>query len=66
MEKVALNITEVAEVLGVSRPLVYRLLHREDFPSFKVGNRTLVSRAALEQWVINQSENRIGMDPYWD
>lgn len=65
MEKICLNITEVAEVLGVSRPTVYQLLHRADFPSFKVGNRTLVPKAALENWVINQTESRqeaIGFD----
>jgi excisionase family DNA binding protein len=65
VEKICLNVTEVAEVLGVSRPTVYQLLRRADFPSFKVGNRTLVPKASLENWVINQSVERqeaIGFD----
>lgn len=48
--KVALNITEVAEVLGVSRSVVYQLIHRADFPSFKIGKRVVVPRLALEEW----------------
>lgn len=54
-DKIALNVTETAEVLGVSRTVVYQLMHREDFPSFKVGKRTLVPRAALEAWVNKQA-----------
>ena len=56
-EKIALNVTETAEVLGVSRTVVYQLMHREDFPSFKVGKRTLVPKAALEAWVNKQANN---------
>lgn len=58
MEKVALNVTEVAAALGVSRPVVYQLLKRADFPSFKIGKRTLVSREALQKWVENETVRR--------
>ncbi len=54
-EKLALSVTETAELLGVSRPTVYQLIHREDFPAFKVGTRTLISRAGLAAWVEKQS-----------
>lgn len=59
--KVTLSVTEVAEVLGVSRPVVYQLLHRADFPSFKIGNRTVVPRLALEQWANDQVKISKGM-----
>lgn len=36
-EKITLSVTEAAAVLGVSRPTVYQLIHRSDFPAFKVG-----------------------------
>ena len=49
-EKITLSVTEVAEILGVSRPVVYQLIHRDDFPSFKIGSRTVVPRLALEEW----------------
>ena len=55
-EKLAYSPTETALVLGVSRPTVYTLMKRADFPSFKVGSRTLVSAEGLREWVKKQSE----------
>ena len=55
MKRLTLSIPEAAEVLGVSRPLVYQLVRRSDFPAFKVGNRILISAAQLSRWVVNQS-----------
>ena len=56
-DKMTLNVSEVAYVLGVSRPVVYQLIHREDFPAFKIGNRTVISRSALEEWVDRQTRS---------
>lgn len=54
-ERLAYSPAEAAEVLGVSRPTVYQLMHREDFPSFKVGARTLISADGLREWVRQQA-----------
>ena len=56
LEPVAVSVTETARLLGVSRPVVYQLLNRSDFPAFKLGNRTLVSVEGLREWVRHQSE----------
>ncbi len=56
VQKIALSIDETADALGVSRPTVYNLLHRRDFPAFKVGGRTLVSAEGLQRWVALQAE----------
>ena len=55
-ERVALSVTEAAALLGVSRPTVYKLLRRSDFPCFQIGARRLISRAGLERWVQEQTE----------
>jgi excisionase family DNA binding protein len=55
-EKVALTVSETAAALGVSRPTVYKLLRRADFPGFRVGSRQLVSREGLARWVAEQAE----------
>jgi len=55
-DKLAYSTTEAAQVLGVSRPTVYKLMARADFPSFKVGSRTLVSAEGLRAWVQAQAE----------
>lgn len=57
--KVALNVTEVAEALGVSRSVVYQLIHRADFPSFKIGTRTVIPRLALEEWANAQVKSSL-------
>ena len=54
-ERLAYSPTETAQILGISRPTVYRLMQSADFPSFKVGSRTLVSAAGLREWVQRQS-----------
>lgn len=54
-DRVTLSVAETAAALGVSRPTVYNLLHRQDFPAFKVGGRTLVSAEGLREWVAAQA-----------
>lgn len=54
--KLTYSPTETAQVLGVSRPTVYQLMKRADFPAFKVGSRTLVSAEGLRAWVEAQVE----------
>ena len=54
-EKIALSVSEAADLLGVSRPTVYTLIHRDDFPAFKIGRRTVISRSGLEEWVQSQA-----------
>lgn len=56
--KLALSVTETAQALGVSRPTVYQLLRRSDFPAFRIGNRWLISRSGLEAWIKTQAENQ--------
>ena len=55
-EKLAYSSAEVAEVLGISRPMVYNLLKRIDFPSFKIGTRTLIPVDGLREWIAEQAK----------
>lgn len=56
IKKITLSIEETAAALGVSRPTVYNLLHKQGFPAFRVGGRTLVSAEGLQRWVALQAE----------
>lgn len=56
MEPLAVSAPEAARLLSVSKPKVYELMGREDFPSFKLGGRTLVSVDGLRAWVQRQAE----------
>ena len=56
-EKLALDVTEAAALLGVSRPTMYDILNREDFhAAFYVGRRRKISREGLSEWVRKQTE----------
>ncbi len=50
--KLVYTASEAAEALGgISLPTLYSLLRRDDFPSFRIGRRIMVSVAGLEAWV---------------
>lgn len=57
VQKLIYDVREVAEILGLSRPTVYELLHRavDPLPFFKIGNRTKISAQRLAEWVARQS-----------
>lgn len=56
LEPLAVSAAEAARLLGVSKPTIYQYIHQEDFPAFKLGNRTLISVDGLRQWVQKQME----------
>ena len=55
MERIAVSVTEAAEMLGMCPKTVYQLTRRADFPAFKAGNRTVISVEALREWVRRQA-----------
>lgn len=55
LEPLAYSVNEAAQALGVSKPTLYKYVNREDFPSFKVGGRTLISVEGLRGWVRRQA-----------
>ena len=54
LEPLAVSAPEAARLLGVSKPTVYQMMNREDFPAFKVGTRTLISVEGLREWIRKQ------------
>ena len=56
VEVVAVSAAEAARLLGISKPVLYRLLERADFPRFRIGARVLIPVEGLREWVRRQSE----------
>ena len=54
-----LNADTVAKVLGVAVSTAYEIMHENDFPSLKIGNRLLVPKEKFKQW-IEMKTNKIG------
>ena len=53
---IGLSATQIAKILGLSKPLVYDLFHRGDFPALKVSQkRWLVPRDQFRSWLDNES-----------
>ena len=52
-----LNAKMVGGVLGISPASSYELLHLEDFPTLKIGNRLVVPKEKFIAWV---EENTTG------
>ncbi len=51
-----LNATQIAKILGLSKPLVYELFHRSDFPAIKISDkRWVVPRDQLKVWLDNEA-----------
>ena len=55
MAELVYNVSEAAEALGISRRSMYELLHKEGFPTLKVGGRRLISKELLAEWVRQQA-----------
>ena len=55
VSKVAYSVKEASVALGVNINTMYELVRQSEFPSFKIGNKFLVSVKGLEDWVSKQS-----------
>ena len=51
--KQTLTVSEAAEILGVSKPMVYSLIRDGSIPAINVGKKILISKLALSVWLKN-------------
>lgn len=51
--KQTLTVSETAEILGVSRPMVYNLIREGSIPAINVGKKILISKHVLSAWIKN-------------
>ena len=56
LNKMLMSVNETAEALSLSKTTVYNLIHRDDFPSVRIGGRTLINVKKLQEWLDNQSD----------
>lgn len=59
-EKLTLSVDELAQELGISKPLAYELAKREGFPSIRISERRiLIPLDALRAW-LNANAGAVG------
>ena len=51
MEKLLLKPSEVAQVLGIGRSLIYELIARREIPSIRLGRCIRVPSESLQRWL---------------
>ena len=54
-----LNAAQIACALGISKSCAYTLLHRDDFPTVRIGRRMLVSKTKFETWLESQDSESL-------
>ena len=58
-QKRAIDVDELAEALGISKPTAYELCNREDFPAIRVTPRRIIIPVdGLQRWLEEQSGGR--------
>ena len=52
----SLNASHIANILGVSKPIAYEIMHRSDFPAIRVSERRMiVGKDKLRAWLDGQA-----------
>jgi len=59
MNKEMLSTAEAAEALSLSKATILQLVHRDDFPSLRIGRRILIPRRKLLDWIDNHCGEQI-------
>lgn len=54
IKKVALNMFELAAVLGIGRSKAFELTRQPGFPAVRIGRRILIPVDALDKWLAEQ------------
>lgn len=55
-EKRLLRVTEVAQLLGISRSYAYEMVQRRQLPALRLGRAIRVPLGALERWLEERIE----------
>lgn len=62
MEKLLLKPSEVVQVLGIGRSLVYELIARGELPSVRIGRCIRVSSESIQKWVKSRENGKTSND----
>ncbi len=58
MEKLLLKPSEVTQLLGIGRSLVYELIARKEIPSVRLGRCLRVPAESLQRWLKDQENGQ--------
>lgn len=57
--KLVLTVEEMGNLLGISRPTAYELIHAQDGPPIlRIGRRVVIPQEGLRRWIEERSQKR--------
>ncbi len=56
MQKITLEVKEVAELIGCSTTTVYAMVRERQIPHFRVRGKILFNRSVIEAWTRGELE----------
>lgn len=51
MERLVYSVSEVAELLGISKSYAYQLVKEKKIPVLDLGRRKVIPKVSLEEWL---------------
>lgn len=51
MEQLSISVKDLARVLGISKPIAYKLANSKGFPILQIGRRKVIPVKNLEKWL---------------
>lgn len=54
--RMCLSVDEVAEKMGISRPMAFKLANSPGFPAVRIGRRIVVPAEAFTRWLNEQAD----------
>lgn len=51
INKPTVSVSDLTEILGISRTMAYQLVNSKGFPRVKIGSRIVIPVEALRKWV---------------
>lgn len=58
---IVLTPSEVSKVLKIGKNQVYALMNKDDFPSYRIGNKFFVTNIDLTEWMLNLAGKTIDL-----
>ena len=62
IKRSTLEVKEVADYLGVSSDLIYRLVREKAIPHFRLGRRVLFKKEIIDRWIEEQMQGDYCVD----
>lgn len=56
-----MTVVEIADYIGVSKDLIYKMVRQQEIPFARVGKRILFRKGTIDKWISDQELSRLNM-----